>query len=179
MTADAPEEPAGSADGVAGRIAWGRWLIVSALVIAADQFTKLLVMDALTLYQRVPVLPFLDIVRMHNSGAAFSFLAEASGWQRWVFTGVAVAVSAGLLFWLMRLPRRGKSVLALGLALLIGGAIGNLIDRVIFGHVVDFILVYWREWSYPAFNVADSAITIGVALVLFDGRVIERRSQRH
>lgn len=179
MTADTPEEPAGSADGAAGRIAWGRWLIVSALVIAADQFTKLLVMDALTLYQRVPVLPFLDIVRMHNSGAAFSFLAEASGWQRWVFAAVAVAVSAGLLFWLMRLPRRGKSVLALGLALLIGGAIGNLIDRVIFGHVVDFILVYWREWSYPAFNVADSAITTGVVLVLFDGLVIERRNTRH
>lgn len=176
MTPDAPEHGAGPDDATAGRIAWGRWLIVSALVIAADQFTKMLIMDALTLYQRLPVLPFLDIVRMHNSGAAFSFLAGASGWQRWVFTGVAVAVSSGLLFWLVRLPRRGKSVLALGLALLIGGAIGNLIDRLIFGYVVDFILVYWREWSYPAFNIADSAITCGVILVLFDGLVLERRS---
>lgn len=178
MAPDAPEDPAGPDDGTGRRIAWGRWLIVTALVIAADQFTKVLVMDALTLYQRVPVLPFLDLVRMHNSGAAFSFLAGASGWQRWVFTGVAVVVSAGLLWWLTRLPRRGKSVLALGLALLIGGAIGNLIDRLIFGHVVDFILVYWREWSYPAFNVADSAITCGVVLVLFDGLVLERRSQK-
>lgn len=178
MPPGTPEDRAEPDDGTAGRIAWGRWLIVSALVIAADQFTKMLVMDALTLYQRTPVLPFLDIVRMHNSGAAFSFLAGASGWQRWVFTGVAVVVSAGLLWWLTRLPRRGKSVLALGLALLIGGAIGNLIDRLIFGHVVDFILVYWREWSYPAFNVADSAITCGVVLVLFDGLVLERRSQK-
>lgn len=178
MTPDASEHGAGPDEAAAGRIAWGRWLIVSALVIAADQFTKMLIMDALTLYQRLPVLPFLDIVRMHNSGAAFSFLAGASGWQRWVFAGVAVAVSVGLLFWLVRLPRRGKGVLALGLALLIGGAIGNLIDRLIFGYVVDFILVYWREWSYPAFNIADSAITCGVMLVLFDGLVLDRRSTK-
>ena len=134
--------------------------------------------SALTLYQRVPVLPFVDFVRLHNTGAAFSFLAGASGWQNWLFTGVAVVVSAGVLWWLMRLPARAKNVLALGLALLLGGAIGNLIDRVIYGYVVDFILVHYRDWSYPAFNVADSAITCGVALVLFDGLILERRGRR-
>jgi signal peptidase II len=159
------------------RIRWGAWLIVSLLVIAADQFTKIQVTEALVLYQRVPVMPFLDVVRLHNTGAAFSFLAGASGWQNWLFTGVAVAVSAGVLWWLTRLPRAGKKLLALGLALLLGGAIGNLIDRLLYGYVVDFILVYYRGWSYPAFNVADSAITCGVALVLFDGLVLERRTR--
>lgn len=176
--ADAGRETgAGQAAIGSRRIAWGLWLLVSLLVIAADQLTKMQVTDALTLYQRVPVLPFLDIVRLHNTGAAFSFLSGASGWQRWLFSGIAIVVSAGLLWWLFSLPPRGKTVLALGLALLLGGAIGNLIDRVVHGYVVDFILVYYREWSYPAFNIADSAITCGVALVLFDGLVLERRAR--
>ena len=157
------------------RISWGAWLVVSIAVVALDQLTKLQVTEALVLYQRVPVLPFLDLVRLHNTGAAFSLLADHSGWQNWLFTGVALAVSAGILWWLVRLPRRGKTLLALGLALLLGGALGNLIDRLIYGSVVDFILVYYRDWSYPAFNLADSAITCGVALVLFDGLVLERR----
>ena len=122
------------------------------------------------------MLPSIDVVRLHNTGAAFSFLAGESGWQNWLFTGVALVVSAGVLWWLTRLPARGKTVLALGLALLLGGAVGNLIDRLIYGYVVDFILVYYRDWSYPAFNVADSAITCGVALVLFDGLILERRA---
>ncbi len=176
MSVSAQDDPADQSKVPAGRIAWGMWLIVSLVVVAVDQFTKMMVTDSLTLYQRVSVLPFIDIVRLHNSGAAFSFLAGASGWQRWVFTGVAVMVSAGLLWWLLHLPRKGKGVLALGLALLLGGAIGNLIDRVVFGYVVDFILVYYREWSYPAFNIADSAISCGVALVLFDGVVLEKRA---
>ena len=157
------------------RIAWVRWVLLSVLVIGIDQLTKFMVVDSLVLYQRIKVMPFLDLVRLHNTGAAFSFLANASGWQNWLFTGVAVVVSGGVLWWLTRLPRQGKTALALGLALLLGGAIGNLIDRVMYGYVVDFILVYYRDWSYPAFNVADSAITCGVALVLFDGFVLERR----
>lgn len=160
------------------RIAWAPWLIVSLLVIAADQFTKFQVTESLALYQRVPVVPFVDLVRLHNTGAAFSFLADASGWQNWLFTAVAVVVSAGILWWLTRLPRRGKGLLALGLVLLLGGAIGNLIDRVLYGYVVDFILLHYGAWSYPAFNVADSAITCGVALLLFDGFVLERRQSR-
>jgi signal peptidase II len=167
---------AAGSPGAPQRIAWGAWLFLSLVIVAADQFTKMQVSAALALYQRVPVLPFLDLVRLHNSGAAFSFLADASGWQNWLFTGVAIAVSIGVAWWLTRLPRRGKTLLALGLALLLGGAIGNLIDRVIYGYVVDFILVHYREWSYPAFNVADSAITCGVALVLFDGLVLEKRA---
>lgn len=169
---------AGAAAGEAGgpeRIAWGGWLLLSLAVVAADQFTKLRVTEALDLYGRVPILPFLDLVRLHNPGAAFSFLAGASGWQNWLFTGVALVVSAAVLWWLVRLPRSGRGALALGLALLLGGAIGNLIDRVIYGYVVDFILVHYRGWSFPAFNLADSAITGGVALVLFDGLVLDRR----
>ena len=154
------------------------WLILSLVVVAADQFTKLQLTGALTLYQRVPVLPFVDFVRLHNTGAAFSFLAGASGWQNWLFMGVAVVVSAGVLWWLMRLPVRSKKLLALGLALLLGGAVGNLIDRVIYGYVIDFILVHYRDWSFPAFNVADSAISCGVVLVLFDGLILERRDAR-
>jgi signal peptidase II len=161
----------------AARLAARPWLLLSLAVVAFDQFTKLQIVDALTLYQRVPVLPFLDIVRLHNTGAAFSLLADESGWQHWLFTGVAAVVSVGILWWLTRLPRTGKTVLALGLALVLGGAIGNLIDRVAYGYVVDFILLYYRDWSYPAFNVADTAITCGVALVLFDGFVLEKRTR--
>lgn len=173
----APGDPGrADADAGAGRRAGWRWLLLSAAVVLVDQITKLEVVDSLVLYQRVPVLPFLDLVRLHNTGAAFSFLAGASGWQNWLFTGVAVLVSAVVTWWLVHLPARGKGWLALGLALLLGGAIGNLIDRLAYGYVVDFILVYWREWAYPAFNVADSAITVGVALVLFDGLFLERRA---
>ncbi len=175
---DAIDKAAAAAVSVVERGGRWTWLIVSLLVVVADQLTKLQLTNALTLYQRVPVLPFVDIVRLHNTGAAFSFLAGASGWQNWLFMGVAVVVSAGVLWWLVRLPPRGKTLLALGLALLLGGAIGNLIDRVIYGYVVDFILVHYREWSFPAFNVADSAISCGVALVLFDGLVLERPGTR-
>ena len=167
----------GNAPGELRRRRFMAWLIMSLAVVALDQFTKLEVTQSLDLYQRVPVLPFFDLVRLHNSGAAFSLLAGASGWQNWLFTGVAVVVSAGVLVWLIRLPPRGKNLLALGLALLLGGAIGNLIDRLIYGYVVDFILIYYADWSYPAFNIADSAITCGVTLVLLDGLVLERRAR--
>ncbi len=160
----------------AGRRPLLGWLVVTLVVLALDQFTKFEVTQSLDLYQRVPVLPFFDLVRLHNTGAAFSLLAGASGWQNWLFMAVAASVSAGVLWWLAQLPRRGKTLLALGLALLLGGALGNLIDRVIYGYVVDFILLYYGDWSYPAFNLADSAITGGVALVLFDGLVLERRA---
>ncbi|MCC7329090.1 MAG: lipoprotein signal peptidase [Gammaproteobacteria bacterium] len=175
MTGEGSATPAG---GSGGRIAWGGWLLVSLLVIAADQFTKLRVTEALELYERVPVLPFFDLVRLHNTGAAFSFLAGASGWQNWLFTAVAVVVSAAVFWWLTRLPRKGRDLLALGLALLLGGAIGNLIDRLLYGHVVDFLLLHYQGWSWPAFNLADSAITGGVLLVLFDGLVLDRYRNR-
>ena len=157
--------------------AWRAWVLLALLVAIADQATKFLVADTLVLYQRIHILPFLDFVRLHNRGAAFSMLAGASGWQNGLFAGVSVAVSAGVVWWLTRLPRSGRTMLALGLALLLGGAIGNLIDRMVAGYVLDFILVHYRGWSFPAFNVADSAITCGVALVLFDGLVLDRPSR--
>jgi signal peptidase II len=151
-----------------------RWLWISAVVIVADQITKIMVVENLTLYQRIPLLPVLDLVRLHNTGAAFSFLADASGWQHYLFTAVAVVVCSGIVWWLGTLPP-GRRVLSTGLALVLGGAIGNVIDRLAYGYVVDFILFFFREWSYPAFNVADSAITCGVILILYDGLVLEKR----
>jgi len=151
------------------------WFGVSASVILIDQLTKWLVIDALTLYQRIPILSVFDLVRLHNTGAAFSFLSDAGGWQHWLFTGVAIIVSIGIVGWLVTLPREGHRVLGLGLALVLGGAIGNMIDRLLYGYVVDFLLFYYEAWSYPAFNVADSAIFCGVILILYDTFFLERR----
>lgn len=155
-----------------------RWLLVSLLVIAADQYTKYLVVQSLVEFQRINLLPVFDLVRFHNTGAAFSLLADAGGWQHWLFTAIAVGVSLGIVWYQWSLPARGAKTLALGLALVLGGAIGNLIDRLMYGYVVDFILVYYREWSWPAFNVADSAISVGVALIIFDSLFLERRRNR-
>jgi len=153
---------------------WYLWLLLSLFVVLLDQYTKLLVVREMELFDRIPVLPFFDLVRLHNPGAAFSFLAGASGWQTWLFTAIALVVSAGIVWWLEQL-RRDQLVLALGLALILGGAIGNAIDRVAYGYVVDFLLLYYQDWSWPAFNVADSAIFAGVVCVLIDGLVLERR----
>ena len=121
--------------------------------------------------------PVLDITLMHNVGAAFSFLADASGWQRWFFIALSSIVSIGLTVWLLRLPREARRLLALGLALVLGGALGNLIDRIRLGSVVDFINFHWNQAYFPAFNVADSAITIGAACLLLDALLDSRRSR--
>jgi len=147
--------------------AW-RWLGLSLAVIALDQWSKDFITRHFTEFEFVTVLPVLQITRMHNLGAAFSFLADASGWQRWFFISLAVAVSTGILLWLLQLPRRGNGLLSPGLALVLGGALGNVIDRMRLGYVVDFIHVHWQDAYFPAFNVADSAITIGAALLLLD-----------
>ncbi|MCC5793743.1 MAG: lipoprotein signal peptidase [Chromatiales bacterium] len=154
---------------------WHRWLWVSLAVLVADQLTKLVIVRELELFERIPVLPFFDIIRLHNPGAAFSFLAGASGWQTWLFSGIAVLVSGGIVWWLRQLPPQGQRVVALGLALVLGGALGNLVDRLMYGYVVDFLLFFIGDWSWPAFNVADSAITCGVVLLLYDGLVLEPR----
>lgn len=154
------------------------WLLLSTAVLVLDQVTKLMIIENLTLYQRVQITSFFDLVRLHNTGAAFSFLAGASGWQNWLFTGIAAIVSAGILYWLVTLPSKGRRILAMGLALVLGGAVGNVIDRSFYGYVVDFILFHYQEWFYPAFNIADSAITCGVVLILYDGVVLDRRRQR-
>ena len=143
------------------------WLWLSVAVVALDQATKFLVLRLLELYQRVQILPVLNFTRLHNTGAAFSLLAGADGWQRWFFIGLACVVSTILIVWIFRLPR-GDKLLSMALALILGGAIGNVIDRIVHGHVIDFIQVHWQDAYFPAFNVADSAITIGAGLLILD-----------
>lgn len=150
------------------------WLVVSALVIVLDWQTKQLASQHLQLYRPEEIFSWLNITLAHNYGAAFSFLADAGGWQRWFFIGLASVISVVLLVWLVRLPRR-EWITALGLALILGGAIGNVADRIRLGYVVDFIDVHFGGWHYPAFNVADSAITCGVVLLLVDAIVLSRR----
>lgn len=143
------------------------WLWLSLCVVLLDQVTKAMVTSALDLYERIELLPVLDLTRLHNTGAAFSVLAEAAGWQRWFFTVLGIFVSGALMVWLRKL-RPTDTLLAVGLSLVLGGALGNVIDRVWLGHVVDFIHVHWGSAYFPAFNVADSAITVGAACLLLD-----------
>lgn len=154
--------------------AW-RWLSLTLVVILADQWTKHFIVTHFTEFEFLRVLPVLQITHLHNTGAAFSFLAEASGWQRNFFIVLAMAVSLGILVWMLQLPRRGNGLLAPGLALVMGGALGNVIDRVRLGYVIDFIHVHWHEAFFPAFNVADSAITVGAAFLLLDALVDQGR----
>jgi signal peptidase II len=144
-----------------------KWLWLSALVIVLDMITKGLATRLLTLYEPLPVIPGFNITLMHNTGAAFSFLSEAGGWQRWLFSAIALAVSAGIVVWLQRLSP-AQRLLPLALALILGGALGNLWDRLTLGYVVDFIQVYYQRWSWPAFNIADAAITVGAVLLVID-----------
>ena len=144
------------------------WLLVSVLVVLADQASKYYITQNFGEFEHITLLPVLDITRMHNVGAAFSFLASASGWQRWVFIGLAGVVSVGIIVWLLRLRERANGLLACGLALVLGGALGNVIDRIRLGYVVDFIHFHWDRAYFPAFNVADSAITVGAACLLLD-----------
>lgn len=151
------------------------WLVLSALIVLADQLSKSYIALHFGEFEFITVLPVLEITRMHNVGAAFSFLASASGWQRWVFIGLAVIVSLGIMVWLLRLRRGAHSLLACGLALVLGGALGNVIDRIRLGHVIDFIHFHWDRAYFPAFNVADSAITVGAACLLLDALLEGRR----
>jgi len=144
-----------------------RWLWVSAVILVVDQCTKLLADGLLALHESIAVLPVLAIRKAYNSGAAFSFLGDASGWQRWFFIVLAIAVILLLVTWLRRLPAEQKWT-ALALALILGGAAGNLVDRVVYGHVIDFIDVYYGSWHWPTFNVADSAISVGAFLLLLE-----------
>ena len=144
------------------------WLSVAILVIAADQVTKWAIIEWVPLYDKVPINSFLNLTHQQNTGAAFSFLAGASGWQRWFFIVLAVAVSGGILAWLWQSRRDGPFVLVAGLSLVLGGAVGNLIDRARLGYVTDFIQVWFGDWAFPSFNVADSAITVGAAFLIID-----------
>lgn len=154
-----------------------RWLPVSVAVIVLDQLAKAWIVQHFQLFERVHVLPVLDLILTYNSGAAFSFLADAAGWQRWLFVVLALAVSAVLIVWMRRLSAATQGLLVCGLALIVGGALGNLIDRLLHGRVVDFVHLHWHEHYFPAFNVADSAITVGAALLLLDALLESRRGR--
>tara|TARA_B100001250_G_scaffold414598_1_gene454336 strand:- start:12917 stop:13456 length:540 start_codon:yes stop_codon:yes gene_type:complete len=152
------------------------WLVVLFLVILLDQFTKKIVVVNLSEFQVITITYFFDFVRLHNKGAAFSFLSNASGWQHWFFLIIGITVSIGIAYWIAKLPSKGKGILIAGLFLVLGGAIGNIIDRLIYGHVVDFLSFHYRGWYFPAFNVADSSITVGAILILLDS-FLENKSE--
>jgi len=154
----------------------GRWLLLSALIVLFDQLTKVLVVRSFTLGQRRPVIDgFFDLTLVYNKGAAFSFLAGAGGWQRWFFIGLGLAAVAFMLYLLWRHGQ--QKLFALGIALILGGAIGNIIDRILRGQVVDFVLLFWKDFYWPAFNVADCGITVGAALLILDELRRVRRSR--
>lgn len=144
-----------------------KWLWLSAFVIAADQATKQLIDRSMQLFESIDLLPFFQLTYLRNTGAAFSFLAAAGGWQRWMFVGLALSASGAIGYWLHRLDKSQRFEAA-AWALVLGGAVGNMIDRVVLGYVIDFLDFYYAEWHFPPFNVADSAITVGVGMLLLD-----------
>jgi signal peptidase II len=144
-----------------------KWLWLSGLVVTLDQISKLAVVKAMNLYESVSVIPYFNLTYVHNTGAAFSFLSDAGGWQRWLFAILAASISVVLVVWLAKLKKH-ETLLAVSLALILGGAFGNLIDRIAYGYVIDFLDVYYQSWHWPAFNIADSAITLGVLLMLLE-----------
>jgi signal peptidase II len=149
------------------------WLALALLLVLADQFTKILVIGSFQLGESRVVSSFFNLVRVHNAGAAFSFLADASGWQRWFFTSLGV-VAAVVIVWMLK-NHPGQRLFGFALACILGGAIGNVIDRVLYGYVVDFLDFHWAGVHFPAFNVADSAISIGAACLILDELLRVRR----
>ncbi len=144
------------------------WMVVAAVIVIADQATKWAIIEWVPLYDRVPINDFVNLTHQKNTGAAFSLLADAGGWQRWFFVVLASVVSVVIAVWIWRIRKEGQIVLSIGLALVLGGAVGNLIDRVRLGHVTDFIQVWFGNWAFPSFNVADAGISVGAALLIID-----------
>lgn len=153
----------------------GRWLALALLIIVLDQLTKLYFNTTFQYGERLNVLPFFDFTLVYNRGAAFSFLASEEGWQRWLFTGLG-CVAAVVIIWMLR-RTHGQPRFSLALTLILGGAIGNVIDRVVYGHVVDFLLFYWNDWQFPAFNLADVGISCGAVLLVLDELLRARKPQ--
>ena len=143
-----------------------RWVLLASLLVPMDQLSKLWFDAALRYGERLHVFSFFDFTLLYNRGAAFSFLADQPGWQRWFFTILGLGAS-GFILWMMH-KNRNQSRLLLALALILGGALGNVIDRLAYGHVIDFLLFYWKNWYYPAFNIADTCITLGAILLILD-----------
>jgi len=144
-----------------------KWFLLAAVVLILDQVSKFWITTSMFLYESIGIIPFFQLTYVQNQGAAFSFLDDAGGWQRWFFIGLSLVASIFITLWLSRLPKTEK-LQCVGLAMVLGGAIGNLIDRVIYGYVIDFLDVYYQHWHWPVFNLADSAITVGVFVLLLD-----------
>jgi signal peptidase II len=144
------------------------WVVVALVIVIADQVTKWAVIQWIPLYGNVPLNSFINLTHQQNSGAAFSFLADAGGWQRWFFVVLATIVSVVITVWLWRIRNEGQLVLSAGLALVLGGAVGNLVDRIMLGYVTDFFQVWFGSWAFPSFNVADAGITVGAAFLIID-----------
>jgi signal peptidase II len=144
-----------------------KWLWLAGLAVILDQASKLAIDASMQLYQSIELISFFNLTYVRNTGAAFSFLSEAGGWQRWFFAILASIISIVLTVWLAKLKKH-EILMAASLSLILGGAIGNLIDRVLYGYVIDFLDIYYQSWHWPAFNVADSAITVGVILMLLE-----------
>jgi signal peptidase II len=144
------------------------WLWLSAFIVALDQLTKWYIVGHFELYEILPLGQFLDITRLHNEGAAFGLLANAGGWQRWFFLALAGVIGVAIVWWLYTLPARGHPWLSIGLAMILGGAVGNAYDRFAEGHVVDFLHFHWGQAYFPAFNVADIGITTGAIMLIID-----------
>ena len=153
----------------------GPWLALALGVFLLDQFTKVLILGYYQLGDSTPVSGFFNVVRVHNTGAAFSFLASASGWQRWFFVGIGV-VAAGFIIWMLR-AHSGQRLFSFALGCVLGGAVGNVVDRLLHGYVVDFLDFHWAGWHFPAFNVADSAISVGAACLILDELLRVRRGK--
>jgi signal peptidase II len=150
---------------------------VAVLVVIADQVTKWAIVEWVALYEKIPVNSFINLTHQRNTGAAFSFLADAGGWQRWFFITLASAVSVIIAVWLWRIRTERQALLAAGLALVLGGAIGNLVDRIMLGYVTDFIQVWFGNWAFPSFNVADAGISVGAALLIIDALFFSGREE--
>ena len=153
-----------------------RWLALSAVMIVLDQWTKALVSSRFELYETLRILPVFNLTLARNTGVAFSVFAESSGWQRWAFSALAAVVAVVLANWLRTLPRR-ENLTAVALSLVLAGALGNMIDRLRFGYVVDFIQLHWGEHYFPAFNIADSCITVGAGLLILESLLGTRRAR--
>ncbi len=143
-------------------------MVVALVVVIADQLSKWAIIEWVPLYDKVPINSFINLTHQKNLGAAFSFLANAGGWQRWFFVVLSTGVSAVIVVWIWRIRGEGQSLLAAGLALVLGGAVGNLIDRLMYGHVTDFIQVWFGSWAFPSFNIADAGISVGAGLLIID-----------
>lgn len=154
---------------------WG-WLLIAAAIVVGDQVTKQYIANTLFYAERWPILPFFDFTLLYNPGAAFSFLANEAGWQRWFFTAVAIIATVLIVYMLRKNPQ--QKLFCAALTLILGGALGNVIDRVWHAHVIDFLLFHWRDWYFPAFNVADIAITCGAVLLIVDEFLRLRKNKK-